>query len=143
MSGPRTQPWDFGNDDDKEITQSDLSREVLIEKTREATRKVGYSGILAEEPKRRATRPKHPKKQIIPAIGRPRGARTNALATKITAEQDALLKAIASDGLVIADIVSEAMKALARQLIETGRYKRLHLDADTLAKARAVLASEK
>lgn len=143
MSGSKPQPWDFGADADEEPTKPDLPRADLVKKTREATRKVGYIGAPVEPTSHHSERSEDTIKKPAPTTGRPRGNRTIALATKITVEQDALLKAIASDGMVIADIVSEAMKALARELADTGRYKRLLLDQETIEKAKAVLDADK
>lgn len=143
MSGSRTQNWDFGASTDDEASKPDLPREDLVEKTRAATREIGYVGGPVAAQEAPSDRSQDRIANPAPTTGRPRGKRTISLATKITAEQDALLKAIASDGMVIADIVSEAMKALARELAATGRYKKLHLDHETIKKAQAVLKIDK
>lgn len=144
MSGSKTQPWNFGDTSDDEEPEPAIPRETLVQKTRAAARKVGYGTSDADAAVDKPKSDQNSSWRPPSTTGRPRGNRTKPLATKITAEQDALLKAISSDGMVIADIVSEAMKALAREVTATGRYKRLHLDEETLNIARAVLsASEK
>lgn len=141
MSSSKSQPWDFGAAAEEEKPKPDLPRDTLVQKTRVAARKVGYGNSSTNAEAAVEKREVDSNKNKAPATGRPRGNRTKALATKITPEQEALVKAIAGDGMVIADIVSEAMKALAREVTATGRYKRLHLDAQTVELAKSVLSA--
>jgi len=142
MPDPKTQAWDFG--DSSVDDAADIARDDLLKKTRDATTSVGYVAH-DERPKERTLR-KIPKTKTksegkVRTRGRPRKSRSIPLSTKITPEHDALLKAIAADGLVIADIVAEALDTFARELIKSRQYKRFPLDDSTISKASAVVDS--
>ena len=144
MPDPKTQAWDFG--DAPPSNPTDISRDDLLNKTRNAAASVGY--VPHEERPKRQTRRTISRTKTKPddqvrARGRPRKSRSIPLSTKITPEHDALLKAIAADGLVIADIVAEALDTFARELVKSRLYKRFPLDDSTMTKAIAVVDSSK
>lgn len=144
MPNPKTQAWDFGDAPSGDPT--DIPRNDLLKKTRDATTSVGY--VPHDEQPKEQTRRTIPKTKAksdeqIRARGRPRKSRSIPLSTKITPEHDALLKAIAADGLVIADIVAEALDIFARELVKSRRYKRFPLDDSTMSKVTAVVDASK
>ncbi|MEO0566505.1 MAG: hypothetical protein AAF066_02150 [Pseudomonadota bacterium] len=134
MPEPREQDWDFGDlGEPEEKRRADRD---LINKSREAAAAVGY-----EAPAETKTEVWSEPAQVLskPKIGRPSKGRTVALSTKITPEHDALLKAISSEGFVIADIIDEILKNYAQTLKSTGYYKRFPLSEAALVAVQAVL----
>lgn len=135
MPDPREQTWDFGSLDAPEDKRS--ADRNLLEKTRQATSTVGYRA-----PDQQIVQPPAPVSEVRAKkakTGRPKKGRTVALSTKISPEQDAMLKAIASDGFVIADIIEDVLVNYAQTLKSTGRYKRFPLSDESLAAIQVVL----
>lgn len=133
MPEPHKQPWDFGDLDQAEDKRA-ADRELLA-KTRQATTSVGYSAPDEKTSETVQTSPP----SVEPKVGRPSKGRSVALSTKITPENDALLKAIASDGFVIADIIDDVIHTYAQALRVTGKYKRFPLSEKALSAVLVVL----
>lgn len=133
MPEPHKQHWDFGD-----LEQADDKRAAdreLLDKTRKATTSVGYTA-----PEENIAQPGNASSlKQRSKVGRPSKGRSVALSTKITPENDVLLKAIASDGFVIADIIDDVITTYAQALKVTGKYKRFPLSEAALSAVQHVL----
>lgn len=138
-------------------------REEFKRKTQEAAASVGYvapseqvPAIPAPEIKAKPAptqpvvrTPKAGKAKPAPAPeldgkkGRPKGDRTIQMSVRIRQEHDELIKAIARDDFSVASIVEAALVAFAKGIYEDKRYKRMPLDAETLALAKSVFTQQR
>lgn len=129
------------------------NRETFLRKTQEAAATVGYVAP-SEQPK--ASFPvkeappkikKGPEKAKAPVAevsrGRRRGDRNFQMSVRIRQEHDDLIKSIAQEDFSVASIVEAAIVAFAKELIREQKYKRMPLDSDQLALARAVVEGPK
>lgn len=156
MSGQSKSRYQFGNAQDwldDEATpptpavETGEDRETLKQKVQEAAASVGYVAP-SEQPKPEkvipiAPRAKKPastkaKPEIDKGKGRPKGDRSIQMSVRIRQEHDDLIKAIAQDDFSVASIVEAAMVAFAKTLVQDKKYKRMPLDADTLALAKSI-----
>jgi len=121
-------------------------RETFKQKVQAAAASVGYVAP-SEQPKPEklvtiVARPKKdapkPEVEVDKGKGRPKGDRTIQMSVRIRQEHDDLIKAIAQDDFSVASIVEAAMVAFARTLVEDKKYKRMPLDAETLALAKSI-----
>ena len=132
-------------------------REALLRKIQEGAESVGYVApsehsnaipavIKAVEeafaPKAKKVVRDKPAPEPEPDAkkGRPKGDRTIQMSVRIRQEHDELIKAIARDDFSVASIVDAALTAFAKGLYQDKKYKRMPLDEETLALAKAVFS---
>ncbi len=156
MNGPAKSRYGFGNAQDwlnedaapaPDVAEPEIDRETFKQQTQAAAASVGYIAPSEQpKPEKVVAIQAQPKKAAVKNAaqepdkgkGRPKGDRTIQMSVRIRQEHDDLIKAIAQDDFSVASIVEAALVAFAKTLVQDKKYKRMPLDAETLALAKDI-----